>query len=91
LTTPTIAPNGAEILIAVPCWLYVTKPSPDTVAVYRSTWLRDSSPRMNPVHELIGGAEVIDRTTVDDDDMVFRKAEYTLYAIRPTQALPKVA
>ncbi len=91
LTVPTIAPAGAEIVIAQACWLYVTKPSPDTLAVYRSTWLRGSSPKMEPVHELTAGAEVIERRTVADEDMVFGQAEYTLYAIESAAALPKAA
>ncbi|MHA7662383.1 hypothetical protein [Mycolicibacterium sp. HS_4_1] len=66
-------------VIAEPFWLYVTQPTPDTVAVYRSIGVKDTDPMMKPVHELTAGADVIDRRTVDDEYMMDGKAEYTLY------------
>jgi hypothetical protein len=69
-------------LIHHDCMLYVArfdKPHGTFISVYRSSVVNDDDQIYKPVAELIDCAELDYRTVVDDDRMMFGRAELSLY------------
>lgn len=52
------------------------------ISVYRSVWVKDADTMYEPVAQALRGAELIAKETVQDEDMIFGRAEWLLYKLR---------
>jgi hypothetical protein len=83
-TPIAVAPNGVEILLVRECWLYVTRPAPGLLAVYRSVLINDAAALeewLEPVSELFTDAVLLSQETMEDDSMMYGLAEMLIYQV----------
>lgn len=80
------------VRIAKPCWLFaetIHLAGITGLLVYRSTWLRDTSPMYSMVADLMCRAKAIQvlvQETIEDEGMIHGSAEVMFVLLHPTDA-----
>ncbi len=83
-----------HLLVARNAWVYagsVQALGSGFVVVYRSVWLRETSPKLAEVHEFIGrheGELLCAPVEVEDERIVHRKAILSIYRVQGTSPAP---
>lgn len=73
--------QGEHVIAHEPCWLLAYTVD-DLLHVFRSIAMQEDDPDYAPIQRIVGDYSLVSTTSYEDDNMMFRRAEWLMYQKR---------